>query len=128
MRAGQGRNPLAGLRESRDQRGQRDIKRRSRFPVGETGQDDDQKRLSQLQRQRADRRRHADLTCARLAVGVFPILVQAKLPIVEGEAANMPAMESNELAKGADAGVVASPSVWVVSNVRAYCFERSLPE
>ena len=128
MRAGQGRNPLAGLRQSRDQRGQRDIKSRSRFPVGETGQNDDQQRLSELQRKRADCRRHADLARARLAVGVFPILIPAELPIVEGEATNMPAMKSNKLAKGADAGVVASRSVCVVSNALAYRFERSLPE
>ena len=40
----------------------------------------------------------------------------------------MPAMNSNKLAKGADAGVVASRSVRVVSNVRTYGFERGLPE
>jgi hypothetical protein len=127
-RPGQGRNPLAGLRQSRDQRGQRDIKSRSRFPVGETGQNDDQQRLSELQRERADCRRHADLARARLAVGVFPILVPPKLPIVEGEATNMPAMKTNKLAKGADAGIVVSRSVFVVSNVRAYSFECGLPE
>jgi hypothetical protein len=128
MRAGQGRNALAGLRQSRDQRGQRDIKRRSRFLVGETGEDDDQQRLSQLQRERADSRSHADLTRARPGIGAFPILVPPKLPIVEGEATNMSAMKTNKLAKGADAGIVASPSVFVVPNVRAYRFERSLPE
>jgi hypothetical protein len=126
VRARQGRNPLAGLRQSRDQRGQRDIKSRSRFPVGETGQNDDQQRLSELQRERADCRRHADL--ARLAVGVFPILVPPKLPIVEGEATNMPSMKTNKLAKGADAGIVASRSVFVVSNVRGYRFECGLSE
>ena len=73
-------------------------------------------------------RSHADLTRARLGVGAFPILVPPKLPIVEGEATNMSAMKTNKLAKGADAGIVASRSVFVVSNVRAYRFERSLPE
>ena len=110
-RPGQGRNPLTGLRQSRDQRGQRDIKSRSRFPVGETGQNDDQQRLSKLQGERADCSRHADLARARLAVSVFPIVVPPELPIVEGEATNMPAMKTNKLAKGADAGVVASRSV-----------------
>ena len=128
MGTGQGRNALAGLGQSRDQRGQRDIKGRSRFPVGETGQDDDQQRLSQLQRERAHCRRHADLARARIALGVFPILIPAELPIVEGEAANMPAMKSNELAKGADAGVVASRPVRVGSNALAHRFERGLPE
>jgi hypothetical protein len=128
MRASQGRNPLAGLGQSRNQGGQRDIKRRSCFPVAETGQDDDQQWLSELQRERADRRRHADLARARLAAGVFPILIPPKLPIVEGEATNMSAMKTNKLAKGADASIVASRSVFVVLNVRAYRFERSLSE
>jgi hypothetical protein len=127
-RARQSRNPLAGLRQSRDQRGQRDIKSGSCFPVGETGQNDDQQRLSELQRERADCRRHADLARARLAVGAFPILIPPKLPIFEGEATNMPAMKSNKLAKGAHAGIVGSRSIFVVSNVRAYGFERGLPE
>ena len=52
----------------------------------------------------------------------------AELPIVEGKATNMPAMKTNKLAKGADAGVVASRSVCVVSNALAYSFERRLPE
>ena len=128
MRPGQGRNPLAGLGQSRDQRGQRNIKSRSRFPVGKPGQNDDQQRLSELQRERADCRGDADLARARLALGAFPILIPPELPIVEGEATNMPAMKSNKLAKGADAGIVASRSVFVVSNLRAYRFERGLPE
>ncbi|HEY5203511.1 MAG TPA: hypothetical protein VIJ63_02775 [Roseiarcus sp.] len=96
--------------------------------MGETGQNDDQKRLPQLQRERTDCRRHADLTRARLAAGVFSVLIPAELPIVEGEAANMPAMKANELAKGADARIVASRSIRVVSNALAYSFERGLPE
>ena len=128
MRPGQGRNPLAGLGQSRDQRGQRNIKSRSRFPVGKPDQNDDQQRLSELQRERADSRRHADFARARLAVGAFPILIPPELPIVEGEATNMPAMKTNKLAKSADADIVASRSVFVVSNVRAYRFERSLSE
>jgi hypothetical protein len=128
MRADQGRNPLAGLGQSRNQRGQRDIESGSRVPVGETGQNDDQQRLSQLQRERADCRRHADLARAGLALGVFPILIPAELPIVEGETANMSAMKSNELAKGANARIVASRSVCVGSNALAHCFERGLPE
>ena len=128
MRASQDRNALAGLRQARNQRGQRDIKSRSGFPMGETGQNDDQQWLSQLQWERADCRRHADLTRARSAVGAFPILIPAEIPVVEGKTTNMPAMKTNKLAKGADAGIVASPSVFVIPNVRAYRFERSLPE
>jgi hypothetical protein len=37
-------------------------------------------------------------------------------------------MKSNKLAKRAHAGIVASRSVCVVSNVRAHRFERSLSE
>ena len=40
-----------------------------------------------------------------------PFSSHAELPIVEGEATNMSAMKTNKLAKGADAGVVASRSV-----------------
>jgi hypothetical protein len=128
MRADQGRDPLAGLGQPRNQRGQRDIKSRSRFLVGETGENDDQQRLSQLQRERADCRRDAGFARAGLALGVFPILIPAELPIVEGEAANMSAMKSNELAKGAHARIVASRSVCVGSNALAHRFERGLPE
>jgi hypothetical protein len=96
--------------------------------VGETGQNHDQQWLSELQRERTDCRGHADLARARLAVGAFAILIPPELPIVEGEATNMPAMKSNKLAKGADAGIVASRSVFVVSNLRAYRFEGGLPE
>jgi hypothetical protein len=128
MGAGQGRNPLAGLGQSRDQGRKRDIKSRGGLPMAETGQDDNQQRLSQLQRERADGGRHADLTRARLAVAAFPILIPAKLSIVEGEATNMSAMKSNKLAKGADARIVPGRSVCVVSNALADSFERSLSE
>jgi hypothetical protein len=128
MPAGQNRNPLAGLRQSRDQGGQRDIKRRSRFPVGETGQNDDQKRLSEVQRERADCRCHADLACARIALGVFKSLVPPELPIVECETTNMAAVKSNELAKGADSRIISHRSVCLESNALADCFESGLPE
>jgi hypothetical protein len=127
MRAGQDRNPLAGLGQSRDQGRERDIKSRRGLPVGKPGQNDNQKRLSQLQRERAHCRRHADLTRARLA-GAFSVLIPAKLSIVEGEATNMPAMKSNELAKGADARIVPGRSVCAVSNALADSFERGLSE
>ncbi len=96
--------------------------------MGETGQNDDQQRLSELQRERADCRRHADLARAPLAVGAFPILIPAELAIVEGQATNMSAMESNELAKRADPSVFASRLLCAVSNALAYRFQRSLSE
>ena len=62
------------------------------------------------------------------AAGAFRVLVPCRLPIVEGQATNMSAMKSNELAKRAHARIVASRPVCVVSNARAHRFERSLPE
>ena len=96
--------------------------------MGETDQNHDQQRLSEFQRQRADCRGHADLARTRLAVVGFPILIPPELPIVEGEATDVPAMKSNELAKGAHARIVTGRSVFLVSNVRAYRFERGLSE
>jgi len=58
----------------------------------------------------------------------FPILVPCRLAIVEGKPANVPAMKANELAKRAHAHVVSRRLVRFVSNARAHCFERSLPE
>jgi hypothetical protein len=96
--------------------------------VRETSQNDDQQRLSELQGKRADCRRHADLARAPFAAGEIRILVPCRLPVVEGQATNISAMKSNKLAKRAHAGIVASRSVCIVSNVRAHRFERSLSE
>jgi hypothetical protein len=96
--------------------------------VGETGQNDDQQRLSELQRKAPNRRRQADLARARFATGAFHILVPCRLSIVEGQATNMSAVKSNKLAERAHAHIVASRSVCVVPNVRAHRFELSLPE
>jgi hypothetical protein len=127
-RAGQGRNPLTSLCQSRNERGQRDVKSRSRFLVGETSQNDDQQRLSQLQRKGANCGRHPDLARARVAVGAFHILVPCRVPLVEGQPTNMSAMQSNKLGKRAHARIVPWGSVHVVWNARADRFERSLPE
>jgi hypothetical protein len=94
--------------------------------VGETGQNDDQQRLSELQRKCADCRPYPDLARARFAVWAIRILVPCRLPIAEGEATNMSAMKSNKLAKRAHARIV--PRRGVVSNARAHRLERSLPE
>ncbi len=94
----------------------------------ETSQNDDQQRLSELQRKRADGRRHANLAPASFAAGAFRIFVPRRLAIVEGKAANMSAMKPNKLAKRAHARLVASRPVCVVSNARAHRFERSLSE
>jgi hypothetical protein len=61
-------------------------------------------------------------------VGAVRIFVPYRLPIVQGQATNMPAMKSNELAERADARVVPRRPVRVLSNARAHRFERSLPE
>jgi hypothetical protein len=105
--------------------------------VSEGGQNDDQQRLSKLQRKRAHCRRHPNLARARIAVKAFRILVPCQLPILEGQAANVPAMKLNELAERAHARIVPKrgharivprPLGRVVSNARAHGFERSLPE
>ena len=96
--------------------------------MGETSQNDDQQRLSELQRKRADCGRYADLARARFAVGAVRILVPCRLPIVEGQATNMSAMKSNKLAKRAHARLVASRSFCVVWTVWTDCFERGLSE
>ena len=127
-RAGQGCDSLASLRQPRDERRQRDIKRRGGFLMGETGQNDDQQRLSELQRKRADGRSHASLAHPRIALSAVRIFVPCPLPIVQGHATNMPAMKSNELAERAHAGIVPRRPIRVLSNARAYRFERSLPE
>ena len=127
-RAGQRRHALTGLRQPRNQRRQRDIKSRSRLLVGESGENDDQQRFSELQRQHADCRRHANPARGRFAVRALRILVPSGLPIVEGQATNMPAMKSNKLAKRAHARVTASRPVGVASNASTHRFQRSLPE
>jgi len=125
---GQGRDSLAGLRQPGDQRSERDIKRCGSFLVGETGQNDNQQRLPKLQGKRADGRSHASFAHARIAVGAVRMIVPCRLPIVQGQAANMPAMKSNELAERAHPRIVPRLPVRVVPNARAHRFERSLPE
>jgi hypothetical protein len=61
-------------------------------------------------------------------VGAVRIFVPYRLPIVQGQAANMPAMKSNELAERAHARIVPGRAVRLLSNARAHRFERSLPE
>ena len=96
--------------------------------MGETGQNDDQQRFSELQRKRADRRSHASLARTRIAVNAVRIFVPYRLPIVQGQATNVPAMKSNELAEGAHARIVPRRPARVVVNARAHRFERGLPE
>jgi hypothetical protein len=96
--------------------------------VSETSEHDNQQRLSELQRQRADGRRRADLVRPRLAAAAFCTLVPCRLAVIKGEAANMSAMKSNKLAKRAHARIAASRPVSVVSNAGAHRFERSLSE
>ena len=96
--------------------------------MGETSQNDDQQRLSELQRERADRRRHADLARVRFVASDLRILVPSRLPIVEGKTTNMSAMKSDKLAKRAHARIFARRQVCVVSNPRAHRFQRSLSE
>ena len=96
--------------------------------MGESGENDDQKSFSELQREHADGRRHANPSRGRLAVRAPRILVPARFPIVVGQATNMAAVKSNELSKGAHARVTVSRPVGVASNAFTHRFQRSLPE
>ena len=125
--SGCSRQMLAGLRQSRDKRGQREIRAKASWWV-KPGQNDNQQRLSDLQRKRADRRRHADLARARFAVAAVRILVPCRLPVVEGQATNMPAIKSNKLAKCTHTRIVASRLVCVVSDASAHRLKRGMPE
>ena len=88
--------------------------------MGESGENDDQKSFPELQREQADGRRRADPSRERFAVRALRILVPAWLPIVVGEAANMAAVKSNELGKGANARVT-------VESPGRRCLERLHP-
>lgn len=127
-RVGQRGDALAGLCQPGNQRRQRDIKSRSRLLVGESGENDDQKSFSELQREHADRRRHADPSRRRLAVRILRMLVPAWFPIVIGQATNMAAVKSNELSKGAQARITVGRLVSLASNAFTHRFQRSLPE
>lgn len=127
-RVGQRLDALAGLCQPGNQRRQRDIKSGSRLLVGESGENDDQKSFSELQREHADGRRHANPSRGRLAVRAPRILVPTRFPIVVGQATNMAAVKSNELSKGAHARVTVSRPVGVASNAFTHRFQRSLPE
>ena len=96
--------------------------------MGQSGENDDQKRFSELQRENADGRRHANPSRGHLAVGARRILVPVQFRIVAGQATNMAAVKSNELSKGAHARVAVSRPVGVASNAFTHRFQRSLPE
>ena len=96
--------------------------------MGESGENDDQKSFSELQREQADGRRHADPSPRRLAIRVLRMLVPARLSIVVGQATNMAAVKSNELSKGAQARITVGSPVSLASNAFTHRFQRSLPE
>jgi hypothetical protein len=56
------------------------------------------------------------------------MFVPYRLPIIQGQAANMPAMKSNELAECTHARILPRRAVRVLSDACAHRFERSLPE
>ena len=96
--------------------------------MGEFGENDDQKSFSELQREHADGRRHANPSRGRLAVRVLRMLVPAWFPVVIGQATNVAAVKSNELSKGAQARITVGRSVSLASNAFTHRFQRSLPE
>jgi hypothetical protein len=95
--------------------------------VGESGKHDDQQSFSELQRQHADRRRHADPGRGRFAVRALRIFIPSGLAIVEGQATNVSAVKSNKLAKRAYARVPADLPVGVAPDA-SHSFQRSLPK
>ena len=96
--------------------------------MGEAGQNDDQQRLSELERQGADRRRHADLARARIAVDAVRVLVPCRLSVLESKATDMPAMKADKLPEGAHPRIVTRGLIGILPNVRAHRLERGLPE
>ena len=96
--------------------------------MAEFGENDNQKSFSEFQRELADRRRRAHPARGRLALRALRILVPPWFPIVVGQAANMAAVKSNELSKGAQARISVGRPVSLASNAFTHRFQRSLPE
>ncbi len=96
--------------------------------MGKPGHNDNQQRLSELKRQRADSSGHSDTAGRGPAAIVFYALVPSRFPVVEGQATNVPAIKSDKLAEGAHAPVFASMPSGVIADTCIHCLERSLPE
>ena len=96
--------------------------------MGEIRQNDNQQRLSELQRQRADGNGHVDPAGRRSVASAFCTLVPPSFPFVEGQATRVPAIEPNKLAEGAHARIGLSMPSGVTGGSRVHRLERSLPE
>jgi hypothetical protein len=96
--------------------------------VGKARQNDNQQRLSELERQRADSSGHADPAGGCPAASAFRALVPSRFPFVEGQATHMPAIKSDKLAKRTHAAIFASMPSGVMADGRVHSLERSLPE
>jgi hypothetical protein len=95
--------------------------------VGEAGDNNDQQRFSEIQRQHAHCGSHTNPARGGLAARVLNIIVPARFSIVERQATNVSAVKSNKVAKRAHAPILAGP-VGVGSNAGADRFQRSLSE
>ncbi len=96
--------------------------------MGEVRQNDNQQRLSELQRQRADSNGHADPAGRRSAASAFCALVRPGLPFVEDQATHVPAIKPDKLAEPAHAPIFAGKPSSVTGDGRVHRLERSLPE
>ena len=127
-RAGQCGNAFTGLRQPRDKRGQRDVERGSSLSMGKAGQNDNQQGLSELNRQRADSRGHSDPAGGSPTASTFCALVPSPFAVVEGQAADVPAIKPHKLAERAHPPIFTSMPSSVVAGAWVHCLERSLPE
>ena len=96
--------------------------------MGEIRQNDNQQRLSELERQRADGAGHVDAAGRRSVASAFCTLVPPGFPFVEGQATRVSAIKSNKLAEGAHARICVSMPSGVRGGSRVDRLERSLPE
>ena len=94
--------------------------------MGKARQNDNQQRLSELKRQRADSNDHVDPAGRGPAASAFRALVPSRFSFVEGQATNMPAIKSDKLAKRTHAPIFARMPSGVIADVHR--LERSLPE
>ena len=96
--------------------------------MGEIRQNDNQQRLSELQRQRTDGNGHVDPAGRRSVASAFCTLVPPGFPFVEDQAARVAAIEPNKLAEGAHARIFVSMPSGVTGGSCVHRLERSLPE
>ena len=96
--------------------------------MGESGQDNNKERLSELERQRPDGSRHADAAGCGPAATAVRALVPSRITVVESQATDVPAIEPDELGERANARILASMVFRVATGACAHRLEGGLPE